>query len=311
MLVIPITTPIIIPIIAAPQILILKLQKCVAKYVKPVNIRQVKYVPLFSALPGLPFFPICEQSTPIIDAKSPIAQKQNIILISPSGSAITNVAAIAAMLESNKSAPIPATSPTLSPTLSAITAGFRGSSSGIPNSTFPVKSAAISAVLVKIPPPAFANNANKLAPKLKANSIFGLLVIKYNAAAPAKEVPTTAIPITAPPLKPAIKDLDKLSFAKTAVFTFAIVAMLIPIIPANPEKVEPSINAITIPMLFKIFSVFHIGSGKNSKIITAKIPITIASILYSFFKNVKEPSLISFPTFSIFSFLAGNFVTHL
>ena len=43
--------------------------------------------------------------------------------------------------DSYKSAPIPATSPTLSPTLSAIVAGLRGSSSGIPASTFPTKSA--------------------------------------------------------------------------------------------------------------------------------------------------------------------------
>ncbi len=53
-----------------------------------------------------------------------------------------------ATYEPNKSAPIPATSPTLSPTLSAIVAGFRGSSSGIPASTFPTKSAPTSAALV-------------------------------------------------------------------------------------------------------------------------------------------------------------------
>ena len=50
--------------------------------------------------------------------------------------------------DSKRSAPIPATSPTLSPTLSAITAGFLGSSSGIPASTFPTKSAPTSAALV-------------------------------------------------------------------------------------------------------------------------------------------------------------------
>ena len=50
--------------------------------------------------------------------------------------------------EPNRSAPIPATSPTLSPTLSAITAGLRGSSSGIPASTFPTRSAPTSAALV-------------------------------------------------------------------------------------------------------------------------------------------------------------------
>ena len=43
--------------------------------------------------------------------------------------------------DSNRSEPIPATSPTLSPTLSAITAGFLGSSSGMPASTLPTRSA--------------------------------------------------------------------------------------------------------------------------------------------------------------------------
>ena len=54
--------------------------------------------------------------------------------------------------DSNRSAPIPATSPTISPTLSAIVAGLR-SSSGNPASTFPTKSAPTSAAFVKIPPP--------------------------------------------------------------------------------------------------------------------------------------------------------------
>ena len=45
------------------------------------------------------------------------------------------------MYVSNRSAAIPAQSPTLSPTLSAMTAGFRGSSSGIPASTLPTRSA--------------------------------------------------------------------------------------------------------------------------------------------------------------------------
>ena len=48
---------------------------------------------------------------------------------------------------------MPAQSPTLSPTLSAITAGLRGSSSGIPASIFPTRSAPTSAAFVKMPPP--------------------------------------------------------------------------------------------------------------------------------------------------------------
>ena len=62
------------------------------------------------------------------------------------------------------SEPIPATSPTLSPTLSAITPGFLGSSSGIPASTLPTRSAPTSALLVKIPPPTLENKATTEAP---------------------------------------------------------------------------------------------------------------------------------------------------
>ena len=58
---------------------------------------------------------------------------------------------ISAAIDSNKSAPRALQSPTLSPTRSAITAGFRGSSSGIPASTLPTKSAPTSAALVKMP----------------------------------------------------------------------------------------------------------------------------------------------------------------
>ena len=67
---------------------------------------------------------------------------------------------------------MPAQSPTLSPTLSAITAGFRGSSSGIPASTFPTKSAPTSAPLVKIPPPNLAKIEINDAPNPKATKAF-------------------------------------------------------------------------------------------------------------------------------------------
>ena len=53
-----------------------------------------------------------------------------------------------AAVDSKRSAPRPAQSPTLSPTRSAITAGLRGSSSGIPASTLPTRSAPTSAAFV-------------------------------------------------------------------------------------------------------------------------------------------------------------------
>ncbi len=59
---------------------------------------------------------------------------------------------------------MPAVSPTQSPTLSATVAGLRGSSSGIPASVFPTRSAPTSADLVKIPAPMRAKRAMEEAP---------------------------------------------------------------------------------------------------------------------------------------------------
>ena len=65
---------------------------------------------------------------------------------------------------------MPAQSPTLSPTLSAITAGLRGSSSGMPASTLPTRSAPTSAPLVKMPPPRRAKTLMSLPPKARPTS---------------------------------------------------------------------------------------------------------------------------------------------
>ena len=69
---------------------------------------------------------------------------------------------------------MPATSPTLSPTLSAMTAGFLGSSSGMPDSTLPTRSAPTSAALVKMPPPTRANRAMEEAPMPKVIMMGGI-----------------------------------------------------------------------------------------------------------------------------------------
>lgn len=60
-------------------------------------------------------------------------------------------------IEPNKSAAIPAISPTLSPTRSAIVPGLRGESSSICSPTLPARSAPTSAAFVYIPPPIRAN----------------------------------------------------------------------------------------------------------------------------------------------------------
>ena len=130
--------------------------------------------------------------------------------------------------DSNKSAPIPATSPTLSPTLSAITAGFLGSSSGMPASTFPTRSAPTSAAFVYIPPPTRANKAIELAPRPKPVTILASLINIYKIPKPRRPKPTTHMPITAPPLNA----IPRASFwplcAAFAVLAFAFVATCIP-----------------------------------------------------------------------------------
>ena len=88
---------------------------------------------------------------PNTDAIRPIeasARGKSIMPESSSVEAIAIDAIIAPQYDSKMSDPMPATSPTLSPTLSAITPGFLGSSSGIPASTLPTKSAPTSALLV-------------------------------------------------------------------------------------------------------------------------------------------------------------------
>ena len=62
--------------------------------------------------------------------------------------AITKAAQVDSANEPKRSEPMPATSPTLSPTLSAIVAGFFGSSSSRPWTTFPTRSAPTSAAFV-------------------------------------------------------------------------------------------------------------------------------------------------------------------
>ena len=78
---------------------------------------------------------------------------------------------------------MPAQSPTLSPTLSAMVAGLRGSSSGMPASTLPTRSPPTSAPLVKMPPPRRAKIEISEAPKPSATS--ASMTVRLDGAKPA------------------------------------------------------------------------------------------------------------------------------
>ncbi len=121
----------------------------------------------------------------------------------------TAARAMVAMMEptydSNRSAPMPATSPTLSPTLSATVAGLRGSSSGMPCSILPTRSAPTSAALVYMPPPTLANRAMEDAPNPNPATTLMSLNIQYITVMPMRPMPTTETPMTAPELKATLR----------------------------------------------------------------------------------------------------------
>ena len=126
---------------------------------------------------------------------------------------------------------MPAQSPTLSPTLSAMVAGLRGSSSGIPASTLPTRSAPTSAALVKMPPPTRRNNASSDPPKPKPTRMtelefWKIMMIKV---APSKPRPTVNMPATPPVRNATVRAFGiELLSAAAAVRTLPRVASVMP-----------------------------------------------------------------------------------
>ena len=137
------------------------------------NPRLMAFIPCSSSLRG------ATARIPMIDVITPTA-RTNSGNITPAIAPIAeplyaaapriNEATSVTSYDSNRSAAIPAQSPTLSPTLSAIVAALRGSSSGIPCSTLPTRSAPTSAAFVKMPPPTRMNIASSAPPNPKPTS---------------------------------------------------------------------------------------------------------------------------------------------
>src|SRR3990170_7657159 len=150
----PIEIPTIHPTAIAQKTPISTPLAWVMKYARTRKIPAAINVAYLSAAAGLSFSSISIEPIPRRDAISPtiitaIGNAMYVVNI-PVLSMYEDVVAraIVAITEptydSKRSAPIPATSPTLS----AITAGFLGSSSGMPASTLPTRSAPTSAVFV-------------------------------------------------------------------------------------------------------------------------------------------------------------------
>ena len=148
--------------------------------------------------------------------------------------------------DSNRSEAMPAQSPTLSPTLSAMVAGLRGSSSGMPASTLPTRSAPTSAALVKMPPPTRRNRASSEPPKPKPMRIAELVFWNtiMMSVAPRRPRPTQNMPHT-PPVRNAICSAGGILpvRAAAAVRTLPRTARLMPMKPVRPDKRQPATKA--------------------------------------------------------------------
>ena len=176
---------------------------------------------------------------------------------------------------------MPAQSPTLSPTLSAITAGLRGSSSGMPASTLPTKSAPTSAPLVKMPPPSRAKIEISDEPKAKPSSglstadssLLGVMLPlpvmnRKKMPTPSKPRPTTSMPVIAPPLKATSSAGPMPRVAACAVRTLALTETFMPMKPQAPDSTAPSTKPTAeIP-------------SRNTAINTASTTPTIAIVRY-------------------------------
>src|SRR2546421_3761616 len=193
--------------------------------------------------------------TPTIEASTPMARAISGKRTPRAGfSPIERNAAYPRMIEatrvtsydSNRSAAMPAQSPTLSPTLSAMVAGLRGSSSGMPASTLPTRSAPTSAALVKMPPPTRRNRASNEPPNPKptrmAEAVFWKMAMM--TVAPKRPRPTVNMPAMPPVRKATLRaagsDPD---LAAAAVRTLPLVASVMPMKPVRPDITQPAMNA--------------------------------------------------------------------
>ncbi len=104
-----------------------------------------------------------------------------------------------------------------------------------------------------------------------------------NSPRPINANPATPIPITEPPAKLISNALDREDLAACAVLTLALVAILIPINPANPENIAPIMNATT--MSGWELSLFILNKPKSTEVISTNT----ANILYSACKNAIAP----------------------
>ena len=116
-----------------------------------------------------------------------------------------------------------------------------------------------------------------------------------NKLRPKTARPATPSPITTPPPKATLSAFGRLVLAAWVVRLLASVAILIPILPANPENIAPTTKAGIISQLV-VSTKSDIPKSAAEAINTKK-----NNNLYSAFKNAKAPFLIAELIETIFS----------
>ena len=125
-------------------------------------------------------------------------------------------------------------------------AGLRGSSSGMPCSILPTRSAPTSAALVKMPPPTRMKRASSEPPN--PNPIRIAVAVFWNSmmmiVAPRRPRPTVNMPAT-PPVRNATcsAPCSEPLRAAAAVRTLPRTARLMPMKPVRPDRNAPAMNA--------------------------------------------------------------------
>ena len=154
---------------------------------------------------------------------------------------------------------MPAQSPTLSPTLSAMTAGLRGSSSGMPASTLPTRSAPTSAPFVKIAAAQPREDGNQARPEGQARAAASTWRESDVGAAgqhagrtgphPSSPRPTTSMPVIAPPLNATSSAGPMPLVAACAVRTLARTDTFMPMKPQAPDSTAPSTKPAAVRLV--------------------------------------------------------------
>jgi len=128
---------------------------------------------------------------------------------------------------------------------------------------------------------------------------------KNNKVSPSTAKPATPSPITVPPPKDTCNAFGKLVLAASAVRALASVAIRIPMLPANAEKIAPMTKAGTIIQLVVSTAVDIPNKAAEATRTNTN------NRRYSAFKKAKAPSLIAVEISTIRSLPASCFLTQL